>query len=628
MPNPLPAIYYKGRHNRSSLEEDTPSDHGYDEKNIQFFEKGCGSRGGFNMHLEASGAWNGVALRVHVYERVGEASRLIILDDLNQLWDSTSFAAPIHTFAGVTVDFAMRSLYNRAYISPHNRVVGNTGEFVYVYDGSTFRKAAGVAPTGYTLVAAQGAAGHVEKGNHLFSVCYEFESGYISAPAFSGTTVVNHESLDATHKIDLSAIPAGDAGLGHVGRYIVCTPVLGVTYNGNPAEQEWYFVPNGHIADNTTATLTLDFYDADLLSSADYLQYQLPSIPAGVALADYNGRLIVLGDPAKVNNPWVSAKGNAESISSIDGWITVDPGDSGGGCKNAVSHRGLLYITKSQRTYNTQDNGAAPSTWNIDKADASVGAECYSIGVILNNPGSTQDTIFIGDRTGLYMYPSQSGNSDPLTWKIEELWTSIRQEYFQTVQVFVDMVAQVIYVNVPLTDTTPDTILIGDFKLGLNKDSIRWSLWEIPKSPSTIWLDIDSSYKPILRFGSYEGTIYKYDPTAHTDFDATVAIDSIIQFGPNPEDSGGYVNQLDELRFRVIGSGTLNLAVQGLDAAIVTTLPSITLSSSPGREYARQCSIANEKMMISLQTYNGTDWFTFYCMRISISPLWFSRPQI
>lgn len=640
MPNPIPGIYYKGRHDRSGQTEDTPPDHGVDELNIQFFEKGCGTRYGFNKFITAPGAWNGTVLRAHVFESAAGAHNVLILDDLHQLWTTENLAAPIKTFPGTVTDFALRSLYNRAYISPHNGTVGTTAEFVYVHQGAaTFRKAAGVAPTGYTLGAAIGPAGHVEIGTHLFTVCYEFDTGYISPPAFTGTCVASYASPAAANKVTLTAIPLGVPASGHVGRYIVATAVLGETYNGNPVEQEWFFVPNGHIADNTTATLDVDFYDADLLSSADYLQYQLAEIPAGVALADYNGRLVVIGDPVKPHNPWISSVGNVESISTLDGFITVDPGDAGEGCKNGVSNRGILFITKPQRTYTTQDNGAAPSTWQVDRIDSAVGAECHSIGKILNIPGATQDTIFIADRSGLYMFPSQADSSEPLTWKIENLWRDINQEYFNTVQVVVDMIEQVIYINAPLdTATTPDVIIMGDFKLGLAKEDIRWSLWQVTDAagvvvitPTSIWLEVnDTTHKPNFRFGSSTANTYKYVPLLRTDLDGAdlSAINSFIQFGPNPEDSGGAIFQLGEIRFRIIGSGVLNVAVEGLDATGVVTLPSLTLAAAPGAELSRKCNVMSEKLSVSLQTYSGTNWFSLICMRLDIGPLWYDRPTV
>jgi hypothetical protein len=247
--------------------------------------------------------------------------------------------------------------------------------------------------------------------------------------------------------------------------------------------------------------------------------------------------------------------------------------------------------------------------------------------------------MFIADRSGLYMFPSQSDNPEPLTWKIEHLWTSINQEYFNTVQVVVDMIEQVIYVNAPLdAATSPDVILMGDFKLGLTKDAIRWSLWQVTDAagavvitPTSIWLEVnDTTHKPNFRFGSSTAHTYKYVPLLRTDLDGAdlSAINSFIQFGPNPEDSSGAVCQLGEIRLRIIGSGVMNLAVEGLDATSVTALPSITLTAAPGMELARKCNVVNEKFSVSLQTYSGTNWFSLICMRLDLGPLWFDRPTV
>jgi len=630
MPTSLPSIEYLGRFNRG-VDEVCPSNHGLDELNIAFSEKTSGTRFGFAAHLAASGAWSGVAKRVHTYERVGEATRRIILDATNKLWDDTDLTAPILTFAGTVNDFSLRTIFNRAYISPHDGNVGVTGEKVYVYDGTgNARLAAGNPPAGFTLVAVQGSSGgKIEAGHHLFAVAYETSSGHITAPGLSGAEIVNYEATAAAFKCDLSGIPTGPAGT--VGRYVIATPVLGDTYNGNPAEQEWFFVPDGHIANNIDTTLTVDFFDADLLESADHLQYQKDTIPAGVALVDFAGRLVVIGDPSSASVPWVSEENEPESISELEGYITVDPGDAGGGVKNGVANRGTLYLAKSSRFYAVTDNGAAPSTWKPDRVDSAVGAECFSIGRILNTPGAMQETMFVADRTGLYLFPPAPGSSasDPLTWKIDDDWEDINPAYFWTTQVFIDQLAMKIYINVALGSATePSHIFVGDFKHGLDKDNIRWSKWVLPKKPTSIWLDIDPTTKrSIFRVGSSQGTIYQYSDSARTDFDGSNVIQSYIRFGFYPEDSLGMVFQLTEIRLRIRGSGTLNLYAYGIDDALSTTLSSLTLGALPGQELARDANVVSERASIKIETNLNDDWFALFALRLNTGPLWFDRPR-
>jgi hypothetical protein len=470
-----------------------------------------------------------------------------------------------------------------------------------------------------------GIAGKIEKGHHLFAVAYETDSGHITKPGLTGAEVVNYDATVDAFKVNLSGIPTGPAGT--VGRYIIGTPVLGETYNGNPTEQEWFFVPDGHITNNVDTTITLNFFDADLLSAADYLQYQKATIPAGVQLIDFGNRLVVVGDSANASKPWVSNDSEPESFSDLDGFIIVDPGDAGGGCKNGVANRGTLYISKSQRFYAVTDNGAAPSTWKPDRVDAAVGAECFSIGRILNAPGAMQEDMFVGDRSGLYLFPPRDGGAEPLTWKIQDLWDSINQEFFWKVQVFVDQINNKIYVNAPVGATAVNSILVGDFQKGLDYENIRWSKWVTPTGPTSIWLDIDTTTKrPVLRYGSLSGSLYKYS-TARTDYDGSNVINAFVTLGPYPEDSGGAVFQLTDLRFRVSGSGDFALSVTGLDSEVSATLTPLTLTSTPGRELARDCNLVSERAAITFQTNNSTDWFNLVSFRIDAGPIWFDRPR-
>jgi hypothetical protein len=619
-------MFYNGRFDRGE-DDICPPDHGSSEQNISFGAQSAGSRYGFASHLAASGGWNGKCLRAHLYERLGEATRVIILDDEDSLWDSSSLTDPILTFVGTVTDFSLRTINNRAYISPHDGNVGETGEVVYVYEGTgNARVAAGSPPAGYTLGAEDdGAGGKIEVGNHLFAVAYETDTGFITQFGIGTGEVKNFESTVDARLINIFDIPTGGAGI--VGRYLVATAALGETYNGNPAEQEWFFVPDGHIENNSVTEFQVNFFDADLLESADYLQYQKSTIPAGVQLLDFDGRMIVVGDPSAPGQPWVSSTNEPESFSDLDGFISIDPGDAGGGVKNGVSNRGTLYLAKSQRFYAVTDNGAAPSTWKADRVDASTGAECFSIGRILNAPGAMQEDIFVADRSGLYLFPPRSGGTEPLTWKIQDLWDSINQINFWKVQVFVDQINSKIYVNAPIGATAVNSILVGDFQKGLGYETIRWSKWVTPTGPTSIWIDIDTTTKrPVLRYGSLSGSLYKYS-TARTDYDGSNVINAFVTLGLYPEDSAGAVFQMTDIRLRVSGSGALALTLAGIDGVITATLPSMTLAATPGREYSQGCNSVSEKTAVTFRTNNSTDWFNLVSFRLDSGPVWYDRPR-
>ena len=70
-----------------------------------------------------------------VFKKTGEASRLIILDDFGNLYDFINSDFPILHVDGM-IDFSMVTVYNRAYITPHNGKTGLPGGVVHTYNGS------------------------------------------------------------------------------------------------------------------------------------------------------------------------------------------------------------------------------------------------------------------------------------------------------------------------------------------------------------------------------------------------------------------------------------------------------------------------------------------------------------
>ena len=126
--------------------DDVPFDHFVSALNCVPSSFGIATREGSVLSLTLPSI-----LRFHPYKRIGEAQRLIILTTGGNFYDSLDLVTPILTVATAT-DFSMVSMFNRAYITPHNGAKGISSEFVYVYEGSgVCRKAAGVAPTGFTL---------------------------------------------------------------------------------------------------------------------------------------------------------------------------------------------------------------------------------------------------------------------------------------------------------------------------------------------------------------------------------------------------------------------------------------------------------------------------------------------
>lgn len=557
--------------------------------------------------------------RIHYYKKLGEATRVIVLNGSGQLFDaSQSLVTPILSIAGMT-DFSLHNYYNRAYITPHNGMVGTSGEFLYVYDGTIIRKAAGNAPSGFSMTIVTSAlSGNVEAGYRMFAIAYESSSGFITKP---GPAVYVGYTGPGGFKIDISNMPALPTGM--VAIHILSTAVV-TDFSGNQNDYELFFVPGGRV---TGTTATVNFYETELVNSADYLIDQYEEIPAGVGLTDYGARLLVYGIQGNDSVVLVSKAGEPESISQVDGLITTNPQDSSG-VKNCREARGLLYIYKSLVTYGTQDNGNTPDTWNVITIDPGIGAEPFSIADILDKRGAHRDKLIIASRNGLNLFAG-SYTDIPLTWKIAARWKRINKLYFHKVQAVLDPINGIIYVVVPLDNaTTPSHMFVGyyDVEAGLTPQSVKWSVWTFYRNPTCIAVDVDFNTLTVtFRFGSISGNIFKLSDSALNDNNN--AIESYIRFPFVPSKSSGALVQLGGIRSRITGNGTLLINVYSLDDALSQSLPSWSLANAPGKMYTRQANFVNEQCSVKFSMTSINEYFTFTNLSLFMTPVWATRPE-
>jgi len=615
---PITVDQFRGTFDRG--EDDVcPGDHFLDSLNVAFTEHGVETRKGTIEHFVLADI-----RRTASYKRVGEADRLLILDGTGKIWDSTSFAAPILTIVGMT-DFSMVSLYNRAYITPHNSNKGLPGQKIYVYEGSgVARPAAGTAPVGPPIVAATSAtAGSVEIGKHLFAVSYETISGFLTQPGPATFTLYD---APGGKKVDLSNIPIGPAGT--VARVLLATKKLATTYAGDERNQEFFAIPNGRIGDNVTTVLTVDFFDADLQSGVDYLLDQLTEIPAGVGIGVYKSRMAVWGTDTNESAVYLSEPGQPESFSATEGFVLANPGDASGGVKNCVEFRSQYYLLKGGgKTYVTNEIGDSPAFWEVTNVDLSIGAECHSIAKVMDLNGSALDNFFSADRSGLYLFNGTfSGNE--LSRKISDIWRRINRLALNQVEIVYDPIKALIYCAVPLDGAdTPTHLLVGDVDDGIDPENIRWTTWRFPKNPTTIVVDLNSlSKRTQFRFGSRQGNIYGYSDSALDDFG--LAIESFIETAllpPDSPDTDPVVYQFGHLQMRVKGQGALNITISGLDRARSIQPAGIGLSAQPGRTMERMLNFQDERASVKLQTNGATDYFNLTRLKLYATALWYGR---
>lgn len=603
-------------------DESTPRDHFLTSQNNRFITGGVKTReGSSSVHTISA------VRRMAIYKRIGEAQRLLILDGAGHLYDSTNLSAPILTIVGMT-DFSAETIFNRSYITPHNGVTGLPGEVVYVYNGSgTARAAAGVAPTGFTLSLADSSlSGNVEAGVRLVGVAFETPSGYITAPGgFQQITTVGGRRLNVGN------LPIGPAGTA--ARVLVATQTL-TSFNGDFVHQTYFTVPNGRVAGNVAIVLNdvLSFYDADLTDDVTFLQEQMETIPAGVGILLYNGRMITWGEDASPSLIRVSSVGEPESISDIEGFVTVNPGDSGNGLKNCWEFNKQLVCQKSQRTYFTQDNGDVASTWAVSgPLDSSIGTECHGVAKILDYGRVLENVVLTAHHTGIRVF-NGTFILTPLTYNIDDVWSRVNKKAFNTVEIVINPLDTEIYVVVPLDGAaTPNYILYANYNEGMTADKIKWDIWKLPMSPMTIVADYDTTVnEAVIKFGALSGNVYKFDTAMLTDF--TTAIDAWVEYALLPTDGSENVNHFAGFRARVKGSGIITASAKGLDGVDKATFDSLgaltidkVMALAPGKPWTQGMQLTTERASVKLRVNTANSYYTITKFSLYTAELWESR---
>lgn len=596
--------------------EDNAVPPGYfkDCQNLIFSEDGCETRHGTDLNVTI-----GSVRRFYVYKRPGEASRLLILNNSGEIYDSLNLASPILSIPGMT-DFSMTTFFGRAYISPHNGIEGLTGEVIYVYDGTTLRQAGGSAPTGSLSISTSGLSGFVEEGTHLFAVSFETASGFITKP---GPAIYGLYVAPGGFKVTISNIPTGPAGT--VARRLLATKVLD-PYLGDQDNQEFFFIPEGRIADNTTTSATVDFFDSDLQSSADYLFFQRETIPACLHLSSYKGRLVACNYDGGNSIALVSSPADPESISELDGFIVVDPA-SGDTLRSAFEFRSSLYLNKSFKTVAyTEDESLAPAEWKPEVIDHGEGTEVYGVQRIIDSEGSNTDKTLIAGNSGLKVFTGLSLDPE-LTWSVQDYWKRINQAAANKIQVYNDPNNHALYVALPIDGATlPNVVLYGDYSRGLDPEHIRWTPWVFPWDELCIAVDVNNTTKQtVFKIGSLDGNIYSYPGSNYND--NGTGIDSFFETALVKSDDSGVLSHCCALRVHGRGSGLLQTRLTGQDGVLSQSLPTTTLINAPGKDYLIRANFTNERIAVRLRMSLFSERFKINVLSVFLKPLWAARPQ-
>jgi hypothetical protein len=617
---PIEINQFNGLWNRGRFEA-VPPDHCSDLLNIKFTQDGLDVRDGFGKSITLA-----VVKRMWVFKVYGAADRTLILDGSYNIWDSTSLATPILTVTGMT-DFAAVGFGGRAYISPHNGITGLPSEHIYVYKGSgTAVLAGGVAPTGTMTASLSATTGHVEAGTHVFAVAFETDTGFITAPGPASFPTV---AATGTHKIDLAGIPTGPANTS--ARWIIATKFI-ETYNGNQLGYEFFFVPNGRIANNTATTLTVDFYDIDLLSSADYLFDLFDELPATLWLGLFHGRLMGGGENANPSIVRISQPGQPEAINEVTGLLTIDPANTSSPVVAGQELRDALYLFKKTRTYTTSDNGAEPVNWQVITLDEATGTDVHGIAVVTDSGGVNIDKMFIADRSGFMLFTGVFSRPE-LSWKINDIWKRINQNYFYTIDIAHDPTLQRVYIAVPLDSaTSPSHILVMDYAnydaaQGTLPMAVRWSIWTVTgRQPTAVIVQTSTVNNSVtFKMGSKDGYVYELE-SGRLDDDGVMIPAAFAQFGIIPKDPGGTILHAGALRYKIRGSGTLTTTLYDRDKAISYIAPNLTLAALPGREPTVLANFKSQGFIIRIGVSSYQHYFQLNGLKLFVKAIYDSFP--
>lgn len=468
---PIEIVNFKGLYQRGDP-ENTPSDYFQRANNVQCVGNNIGSRDGFEPSQDVTVPLEDVR-RIYNYPTQTANTLLVLTYDgtngnIYHVVDESTVYLVLGPKAGM-VDFAFVPYAGHAYISPFmsfqtgdlNIQKGMQNEFLYVYlgAGATARKAAGAAPAG-NLVIANGAAGYTDAGFHIFGVVGETDSGFLSQPVYlTGATTVN------TNSVSFGSVPAF-VGAQWTKRHIVATKVI-PSYNGNPEGYQLFFIPDATINDNTTAFLNnVSFFDADLEEDASHLLDNLSEIPAGACLWLYHDRLCLATTYNDISLIYVSAPGEPEAISEIDGQIIV-PLD-GNPITNGAELRDVMYVFKRSRTTSYTDNGEEPSNWPDSGVDPSLGTCVHGLATVLDSGSSSIDYLIVATFAGIVLFNGRYILPE-LTYYIEDFWKKLNRLEYRNIQI----------VNCPTKKTiycvTPDgQVLTGNYANGMDPKNIRW----------------------------------------------------------------------------------------------------------------------------------------------------------
>ena len=471
--SPLVIEEFNGLWRRGDADS-TPPDHFSDCNNVSYIESGFKWRDGIEHYFSIPNV-----KRQYTYTKQTGQSQLV-LDGNGDIWDTDYYpAGPVLSIATMT-DFGFLAYAGRAYISPCDGNTGLQNEFIYVYlgDGTAARKAAGDKPTdadGALAAANSASAGNVEAGIHVFAAVYETNTGFLTA---IGPDTLPTVTAPGSFSVDLSNIPVSpNAYVTNV--HIIATKAINPTfYTGDTRGYQFFFVP-GAVVTNGTTTLTVSFFDVELLEDASYLLDMFEEIPAGAGLGQYHNRLVSWAEFDNESLIRISVAGEPEAINQVDG-LVIFPLD-GNPVTQVQEFRDVMYGFKKTKTNGWSDNGDVPSSWQMTVLDQGIGTFLHGVGKVLDSEGVNIDYLIIASLGGMFLFNGSYARPE-LTFKIRDYWIeTLDQSALNKIHMISNPTSQVLYAV--LQD---GSVLVGDYSNGMDYKSIRWTKWTFDQFITTV----------------------------------------------------------------------------------------------------------------------------------------------
>lgn len=594
-----------------------PIDHSTEFINFKFSQSSFLTRDGVEQYINKQNI-----VRAYAYNI--DTDGFLVLTTAHKIFHVVLDPASITEILDIVgmLDFKYLNVNNRAYITPFGSNKGGMqSEFVYVYkgDGTTARKAAGVQPKDAdgALAAADGAAGTIELGYHIFGVVYLTDTGFFTQ---IGPDTLPALNAAGSKKADLTNVCVSPNSYV-TKRYIVATKAINPSeYTGNTRGYEFFFVPSGVINDNTTTTITVDFYDDELVDSADYLLDILSEIPASNHLALYNNRMASINEFGHNGLIRFSESGQPEVFDSVSGLVQLP--DNGLGLATGISYRGVFYTYRINQTVAISDNNDVPSSWLWNEIDEGIGSAMRGLGITgIYEGGVNIDYILNFDYNGLFLY-SGTYNRPELTWKIRDYWVSLdRVELAYNFQCLNDPLSQRIYIS-----TNSTVILVGDYANGLDWKNIRWSKWTFDETVASILL-MEKDNRLVICTSSYiyyvkSGNTSDEWSSGTTKIPDPTFISALIP-GQDPEED---LTHFGATKIRVTGTGTLRQKFYGFDNVLTQTLGNVTMSASPGQQPLMLANFINQRARLELKTTGIDEKMNVNRILVFTKPIFTSLP--